>query len=51
MSDLLSPDKLAPVREFNDRLRQTFAGGRVVLSAGVAVLGQEMKAAALRRHA
>ena len=47
MFDLLSPDKLARIRELNDTLRTTFGGGRVLLTSSVAELAPAMKSAAL----
>lgn len=47
MFDVLSPDKLKAIRELNDALRTTFAGGKVMLTASVAELVPEIKAAAM----
>lgn len=47
MFDVLSPDKLARIRELNDTLRTTFRGGRVMMTAGVDALCPQIKAAAM----
>jgi hypothetical protein len=38
MYDVLSPDKVAFIRELNDRFRTSFQGGQIVLTRGVATL-------------
>jgi hypothetical protein len=42
-------DKTARIRELNDTLRTTFAGGRVVLTAGVAALDEAEQAELLAK--
>ena len=42
-------DKTARIRELNDVLRRTFAGGRIMLTAGVDVLPEADKAAVLAK--
>ena len=40
-------DRAASIRRFNDALRQSFIGGRVMLTAGVAALPDGVRAEAL----
>jgi hypothetical protein len=47
MFDVLSPDKLAKIRELNDTFRMSFAGGKIVMTANVAELPDMVRAAAL----
>lgn len=47
MSDVLSPDKLAAIRQLNDLLRVRFVGGRILLTATVAALDADTKALVL----
>jgi hypothetical protein len=47
MSDVLSGDKLQRIRELNDRLRQTFCGGRVMLTSSIAEIYNDEKTALL----
>lgn len=42
-------DKTARIREFNDAFRRTFAGGRIMLTAGVDALPDVDKAAVLTK--
>jgi hypothetical protein len=46
--DLAKKKKTARVRELNDALRRTLVGGRVVLTARVAALPEETRAAVLQ---
>lgn len=39
MTAIASPDRLASIRQLNDRLRQHHAGGRVMITAGIRALG------------
>lgn len=43
MDDVLSPTKLAMIRQLNDRLRMQFIGGRVMLTSSVAQLEEDAK--------
>jgi hypothetical protein len=45
--DILDADKLIRIREFNDKLRRYFVGGKVMLTDSVAELPDMVKAAAL----
>jgi hypothetical protein len=45
--DVLSPDKLEQIRRLNDTFRQTFHGGRVMLTSSVAELPEDAKVALL----
>ena len=45
----MSEDRTARTREFNDALRSTFKGGRVLVTSGVSALGVEAVAAVLDR--
>lgn len=45
--DVLSPDKVARIRELNDCFRRAFSGGKILLTASVAELPDMVKAAAL----
>lgn len=47
--DIATPDKLAKIRELNDKLRTTFTGGVILLTDGVASLGSEVRAEVLNR--
>ena len=47
MTDVLSGDTLKRIRELNDVFRQTFMGGRVMLTSGVAALDEDSKATLL----
>jgi hypothetical protein len=47
MFDVLSPEKVALIRELNDRFRTSFQGGQIVLTEGVATLPDMVKASAL----
>lgn len=47
--EVTAPDKLAVIRELNDKFRRTFIGGTVLLTQGVSALGGEVKAELLRR--
>ena len=47
MTEVLSGDKLKRIRELNDVFRQTFIGGRVMLTSGVAGLEEDHKLAVL----
>jgi hypothetical protein len=40
---LTAPEKAARIRELNDAFRKTFAGGRVMMTSGVAALAEETK--------
>lgn len=44
MSDVLAPDKLAMIRQLNDRLRTQFVGGKIMLTQTVANLDPDTKA-------
>jgi hypothetical protein len=44
MNDVASPDKLARIRELNDKVRRGFTGGRIMITAGVAALPDVEKA-------
>lgn len=44
---LVKEARAARIRQLNDHLRTEFGGGKIVLSASVAELGHELKAAAL----
>jgi len=50
-SDVLSPDKLALIRQLNDALRTTFKGGTVLMTGSVAALPDMVRAAALMEMA
>jgi hypothetical protein len=43
MSNLCSGSTSEKIRELNDTLRRTFMGGQIMLSSGVAALGDETK--------
>ena len=45
----MSEDRTARIRAFNDALRSTFEGGRVLVTSGVSALGAEAVAAVLDR--
>ena len=45
----MSEDRTARIRAFNDVLRSTFVGGRVLTTSGVSALGSETVAAILDR--
>ena len=45
----MSEDRSARIRAFNDGLRSTFEGGRVLVTSGVSALGTEAVAAVLDR--
>lgn len=47
MDAITAPSKLKRIRELNDQLRQTFIGGRVLLTSSVAHLDEETKALVL----
>ena len=47
----MSDPKTARIRELNDAFRRTFAGGKVVMTAGVDALPDMVKAAALQKAA
>lgn len=47
MTAVTAPSKLKRIRELNDKLRQTFTGGQIVMTAGVAHLDNQMKALVL----
>ena len=51
MHDLLTSNRTIRIRELNDAFRQTFQGGKVMLSASVAELPDMVKAQALARVA
>jgi hypothetical protein len=40
---LTAPEKTAKIRELNDAFRTTFAGGRVMMTSGVAALPEDTK--------
>lgn len=42
------PDRSTIISELNDRFRRSFVGGRVVMTAGVAALSDEMRAEVVR---
>ena len=42
-------DKTARIRELNDAFRRTFAGGQVMVTAGVNALSEDEKAAVLSK--
>ena len=46
--DILEADKLIKIRELNDKFRQSFTGGKVMLTSSVAELPDMVKAAALQ---
>lgn len=46
---VLSKSKSERIRELNDSFRQTFIGGRVVITYGVDALSPEIKAAVLQQ--
>ena len=45
----MSEDRTARIRAFNDALRSTFVGGRLLVTRGVSALGAEGMAAVLDR--
>ena len=47
MDSVTAPSQLKRIRALNDILRQTFMGGRVMLTSGVAALDEETKALVL----
>jgi hypothetical protein len=47
----MSTAKTARIRELNDAFRRTFAGGKVMMTAGVNALPDMVKAEALKRAA
>jgi Protein of unknown function (DUF3768) len=46
--DIKSKDRIARIRHLNDAYRQTFSGGRVMVTCGVAELPDVVKAKALQ---
>jgi uncharacterized protein DUF3768 len=46
--DIESKDRIARIRDLNDAFRRTFAGGRVMVTCGVAELPDMVKATALQ---
>src|ERR1700712_3725107 len=49
--DVLSRSKIERIRELNDNFRNSFRGGKIVLTASVAELPDMVKAAALHQVA
>ena len=49
MSNIVAPQKADCIRLLNDKLRTTFVGGKVMLTAGVDALSDEMKATVLSK--
>jgi hypothetical protein len=47
--DIDTPEKVARIRELNDRARQTFTGCAVVMTAGLAHTCAEFRSEALKR--